>query len=117
MRADVAEIAIHIRRLERERLISRACWHYNHRAADRGDFYPFADERCDQDFLDRISVNYLRHSLTAYEQQLSRFFGRVGQAEAYQEIKQKVLNAIGEAYPWLAAECQRQKQDCTEVQP
>jgi hypothetical protein len=115
VRADVAEITIRVSLLERDRLISRACWHYNHRAADRGE--ASANEGCDQEFLDRISVNYLRHSLTAYEQQLPRFFGRVGQAEAYTVIKRKVLDAIARAYPWLAAECERQTQDCMEVQP
>jgi hypothetical protein len=117
LRADVAEITIRVPLLERERLISRACWHYNNRAAEHGDYGGHADETCDQDFLDRISVNYLRHSLTSYEQQLPRFFGRAGQAEAYREIKCKVLDAIARAYPWLAAECERQKQPCMEVEP
>ena len=96
-------------------MVERACRHYNDRAADRGDFDAFADEGCDQDFLDRITVNYLRHCLTEYERELSRFIGRIGRAEAYEEIKRSVLDAIAKEYPWLADEWERQRRDCMEV--
>lgn len=111
VKMDLARITIRVPGLGRDRLITRACQHYNARADDRGDLYNIANASCDQEFLDRIAVNYLRHCLTDYERQLCRFVGRVGQAEAYQKIKCKVLDAIARAYPWLAAECERQMEN------
>jgi hypothetical protein len=63
----------------------------------------------DQAFLDRITVNYIRHQLTDYEQRLGLLFGRVGTKEAYPILKEKILDAIAENYPELSNECIRQK--------
>lgn len=115
VRSDLSRVTIRVPRLRRDRLTARACWHYNCRASERGDFAADANPRCDQDFLDRITVNYLRHCLTDYERELARFVGRIGRVEAYREIKCKVLDAIAGEYPWLATECERQKQDCKEA--
>ena len=112
MKVDLAGITIRVPRLRRDQAVARACEHYNDRAADRRNYEALADETCDDDFLDRITVNYLRHCLTSYEGELSRFFGRVGHAGACQEIKQNVLDAIVKEYPWLVAECERQRVEC-----
>jgi hypothetical protein len=55
-------------------------------------------------------VNYLRHRLSSYEQELARLFGKVGVREAYLEVNDMVYDAIATAYPTLAAECARQLQ-------
>lgn len=59
-------------------------------------------------FLDRITVNYLRHHLTVYDKALEEVVGRVGVVDAIRLIRQKVYGAIAETYPCYAAECKRQ---------
>lgn len=68
----------------------------------------YASERSSPEFLERITVNYLRHELSSYENHLTRVAGQVGAEDAYWRIKEKVLDAIAGAYPHLAAECCRQ---------
>ena len=60
-------------------------------------------------FLERITVNFIRHNLTAYDRALEEVAGRVGIASAVQS--KDLLShrrAIGESYPALADECSRQ---------
>lgn len=59
-------------------------------------------------FLQRITVNFLRHHLTPYEEQLEALYGQPGRAEAYLPLSRKIFQAIQEAYPALAGECQAQ---------
>ena len=63
----------------------------------------------DQSFLDRITVNYLRHELSSYDAHLGALFGKVGKGDAYHTIRMKVLRKISKSYPDLAPECTRQK--------
>ena len=61
------------------------------------------------EFLERITVNFIRHNLTAYDRALEEVAGRVGIASAVQS--KDLLShrrAIGESYPALADECSRQ---------
>src|SRR5580700_122227 len=60
-------------------------------------------------FLERITVNFIRHNLTAYDRALEEVAGRVGIASAVQ-AKDLLSHrrAIGESYPALADECSRQ---------
>jgi len=60
------------------------------------------------EFLDRITVNHLRHELSSYEAELAALFGKTGRAEATAVIRKRVYRAIADAYPELAAECGRQ---------
>ena len=55
-------------------------------------------------------VNYLRHELSSYENELNETAGKVGVRDAYLEIKDKVLFAIGDSYPELQNECRRQRE-------
>jgi hypothetical protein len=59
-------------------------------------------------FLNRITVNYLRHRLTNYDEKLNVLFGKVGKDEAYQVLNQMIYKKISEQYPELATECKRQ---------
>lgn len=59
-------------------------------------------------FLNRITVNYLRHKLTNYDEKLNVLFGKVGKDEAYQLLNQMIYKKISEEYPGLATECKRQ---------
>jgi hypothetical protein len=92
-------------------LTEQACAHYNdwQSVRERWDAQE-ATPASNPSFLERISVNYLRHRLSAYEQELARLFGKVGVREAYLEVNDMVYEAIATAYPTLAAECARQLQ-------
>jgi hypothetical protein len=54
-------------------------------------------------------VNYIRHRLTHYDRYCELLIGHIGQAKGYAVLKNKVLDKIAEVYPYLAAECARQK--------
>ena len=70
----------------------------------------------DDGFLDRICVNYLRHELSDYDGKLLETRKKIGQSDAYEIIRDKVLNAIADAYPYLASECNTQLQRSFENQ-
>jgi hypothetical protein len=57
--------------------------------------------------LDRLTVNYLRHQQTSYEEELKEFKGVVGVGEAYLVVRTRILDLI--------AECERQKFDAPEL--
>lgn len=86
-------------------LTSRAIQHYN---AWWTGTEKRAHDSDSQDFLDRISVNYLRHELTSYEEHLDEIAGKTGAKEARIDLSEKVYDAIGDAYPDLWFECQEQ---------
>lgn len=77
-----------------------------HRDARQGDATDPA--KLDPRILDRWKVNYLRHQLTTYDTALDELFGQVGRADAERALRRRVYSAIWNAYPELAAECQRQ---------
>ncbi|HUQ69764.1 MAG TPA: hypothetical protein VM165_09590, partial [Planctomycetaceae bacterium] len=91
-------------------LVMRACASYNGHQQFRpgGEEWTTATPTSDQEFLERIAVNYLRHETSSYDAFLDRAQGRTGVHEARLEIKRRVLRAIASAYPELAAECDRQ---------
>jgi hypothetical protein len=67
-----------------------------------------ATSSSDPVFLQCITVNYLRHSLSRYDHELERLFGKVGVRDAYAHLNAKVYLAITQSYPDLSAECVRQ---------
>jgi hypothetical protein len=91
----------HWRMLRAEAMANYNELHFNHGK--------WASSRDDQDFLDRITVNYLRHGMTNYEDLLAATFGCVGTGDAYSIIKGRVFDAIASAYPSLGKECLRQE--------
>jgi len=104
----IYQVPVSVPLMDRDRLIYRACQHYNERAAWRDGEWT-ANPDADEGFLYRITVNYLRHELTDYEAELDSLRGLIGRAEASRLIRARILGAIAEAYPWLAGECRRQK--------
>ncbi len=104
--------------IDLKKLFRKACQHHNHQKNQMqysfpsiyADFIPANLKYSDENFLFRISVNYLRHQLTRYENELKKIVGKTGASEGYIEIKRKVLDAIAQAYPDLAEECQRQQE-------
>jgi hypothetical protein len=108
-------ITIKVPMLDRDELIRRACEHYNRQQEEReregrhaSDLLATPDSA--DAFLKRIAVNYLRHC-TAYDRELDQIAGKVGRDLAYQELSRMVFAAIAEAYPWLADECRRQRDE------
>lgn len=104
----VSQMKIQVPLLDRDTLILEACDNYN-RASPISDCLTDATPVSDVVFLNRICVNYLRHCLTDYEDQLRTIASRVGKNAAYVALKTRVLKAIGEKYDWLARECNRQE--------
>lgn len=76
---------------------------------ERGDFdYQKATINSDALFLNRICVNYTRHNLTIYENELEKIFGKVGSKEAYHLLNEKIYSVISGTYPILSDECTNQ---------
>lgn len=108
----IEQTPIEMPNLSRQKLLKKACRHYNERMRERQrrtDFdFKDATADSDQDFLCRISVNFLRHELTPYEEHISSLYGRIGRQQAYLLLKCRILAAIAEKYPWLSQECDKQ---------
>lgn len=68
----------------------------------------WASTNSDVSFLNRITVNFLRHQASNYEEELENIFGKVGKLLGYTTIKNKILTAIKSKYPALSAECNKQ---------
>ena len=77
---------------------------------DRGHRYEPAARDSSLEFLQRITVNHLRHNLSNYDSRLEALFGKVGKQEAYQILNRKIYAKIAEEYPLLQGECERQMQ-------
>lgn len=62
-------------------------------------------------YWERLTVNYLRHCCTSYDNLLEQSRTLPGQMRQLfnQEIKIRVLDEIGRTFPDLAAECNRQR--------
>lgn len=103
-------VAINVAALSHSTLIRRACAAYNDlpRTLEHGAYATPSDS---PEFLERISVNYLRHECTDYDRLLTERFGVTGVAEAQTILRQRVYTAIASAYPHLAAECARQLEE------
>lgn len=104
---------IRIREMSGEDVLDDAIWHYN--AQNRGRRHEDDDYCCrsasrgsDELFLERITVNYIRHNLTGYDAKLFAQKGKIGGGEAVQIIRRRVFEEIAFAYPHLADECDRQ---------
>lgn len=90
----------------KQRLTQEACDHYNRlwRTTEKR-----ATPQSSEDFLSRISVNFLRHGLTPYDMELYLMFGKIGSVEGRVLLKARVLECIAETYPFLEDECERQR--------
>ncbi len=80
--------------IDKEKLIQRAINHYE-------AYHDTSVHYADEEFINRIVTNYLRHNCTKYDNVLDRLYGYVGKQEAHDIIKQKVNDAIKDTYTWL----------------
>lgn len=60
-------------------------------------------------FLNRITVNFIRHELTEYDRSLEEIAGKTGVTIAVDAIRNKVYSAIADTYPEYEEECSRQE--------
>lgn len=107
--AFIDDLDIQVPQWDRENLVRRACESYNGLASGRDADFASASIDSDPAFLDRITVNYIRHCLTNYEAALYARFGKVGVDDAADMIRSMINSAIARTYPYLARECKRQK--------
>jgi hypothetical protein len=80
-------------------------------AKERGKEYFVRDRasvHSDKDFLDRITVNYIRHELSVYDEKIDDLFGKIGKHEAFELLNQKIYTEIGRVFPRLRKEARRQ---------
>ena len=68
----------------------------------------YASENDSAEFLERITVNFIRHEMTDYEEHLRKLFGKVGIQSGLLSLRERVFQKIGEVYPDLDEECDRQ---------
>jgi hypothetical protein len=55
----------------------------------------------DEDFINRISTNYIRHECTKYDRILDSLYGSVGKQKAYDIIKEKINQEIRKKHNWI----------------
>lgn len=55
----------------------------------------------EDEFLDRLSINYLRHECSDYEERCNTLWGRVGREDGYDAIRHRIDYAIIDHYPHL----------------
>ena len=102
--AAIEAMPVTVERLSPAEVRRQAIDSYNMRS--HGD--SFASNADDPAFLERITVNFIRHELTEYDVALWEAAGKVGTARAVAKIRRRVYSAIAQAYPPLSEECGRQ---------
>jgi hypothetical protein len=84
-----------------EELYKASVEHYIQLWIGRGSFDKTANLGASLEFLNRISINMLRHECSCYEKELYSMFGKVGAAIAYELLKTRVNQEIIKLYPFL----------------
>ena len=97
-------VQIVIPEYEKDKLIQKACDHYNwwHTWNNEDEYdYCRASPSSNELFLKRITINYLRHQCTCYEEELKKFHKKVGVKEAHNILQARINEAIKLKYEWL----------------
>ena len=110
---------IPLEQLRESTLAAKNTWHSesNYYHDTDTEFYVYG---ADEETIARWEVNYIRHSLTAYDFVCQGLLGKVGKDEAYYALKKNVLERIAKVYPHLSEECKSQIErqshiPCTET--
>lgn len=116
-------LLIEIPDFDKEVLIEKACEHFNNNKKNQKSLYDewashhyeeayeneiydlapdfsMASPKSDEDFIARISTNYIRHECTTYEKQLDKMFGKTGKDIGHDLLKSRINEAIHRKYPW-----------------
>lgn len=100
--------------LTKEALKRAAIEHFEQRELDReyrsgGNYVAEkVTSRRGEQFIDRITVNFLRHNGTVYDEELDTYFSSIGVNQAKDIVREHVYGLIKKEYPYLASECDRQ---------
>lgn len=100
-------LEIQVPRMGIEKLLGNSTSHYEWHHQGFSDWRysgKSASVMDDAEFLERITINYLRHECTDYECELAQMAGKVGVSELYPVLKSKVNASIHCAYPTLLAD-------------
>jgi len=101
----ISGLAIDVKLIPRDRLDSAVVkW-------QKRNGYPWLAWLADvsETTADRWTINYVRHSLTEYENDFKKMLAeKVGHSTAHEIIRSKILNRIAAVYPHLKFECHRQ---------
>ena len=99
----ISELPISVEIIPRNELVLLVIDNYNKNKDDNKGYSSFRD--FDQSKLERLTVNYIRHELTSYDQCLGLIFSKVGKKEGYRLLKERIYKCISESYPELTGEC------------
>ena len=99
---EIFELPISVEFIPRNKLVPLVIDDYNDRNYYK-DYLTLRD--LDQSTLERLTVNYIRHQLTSYDQCLGLIFSKVGKKEGYRLLKERIYKCISESYPELTGEC------------
>jgi len=95
---------INIPSYEKDKLVKLACDHYNWwndwKEWEYGDFRR-ATPSSEESFLKRICINYLRHQCTCYDDELGKFYRKIGVQDAHDVLQTRINEAIKQKYEWL----------------
>lgn len=76
----------------------------------KADSVDFAD---DETVL-RWELNYIRHNLSNYDNELEKLYGKVGKDTVYSKYRNQLMNKIFEVYPELKEEVEKLEQENIE---
>jgi len=102
----VDNMGVYVKKLSDKKVLNYAIDSYNSFSMYRER--EFASKHSDPNFLERITVNFIRHELTDCDQQLEAVARKTGVGTAFVAISKKVFAKIAEVYPSLKTECDRQ---------
>lgn len=94
-------------RLRKETLRNKQAW-YDYQECIRNKCSYMDAYSANEDTQKRWMVNFIRHNLMDYDDDLYKMSGKTGCHREYVNYKSAVLQKIAETYPELAEECQRQ---------
>lgn len=89
-------------------IYSKQVW-YDNQSYRYGEAYSKNAYGADEDTVKRWMVNFIRHEMTSYDEQLYHMKGRAGIHDMYHDIHNVILDKIALVYPELAQECKNQK--------
>lgn len=97
----INSIKIVIPAMNKKTLIDTSISRYNSMWESRGHRYKVACIDDSTTFLNRITVNYLRHTSEHYEREIEFIFGKAGKYEGYKLLKERINEEIYKTYPFL----------------
>lgn len=101
----VESLEIEVERLDIDKIKNRAISSY------KTQNYPAANENDDKNFIERITVNYIRHELTNYDLYLFEQYKKIGKSETVKIIRRKIFMEMLRIYPELSYQIKKQARD------